>query len=179
VVSWLVDLLARLDGMSWHADTPLFQRPLLLLLDEIDIHLHPKWQRRILPALQKLFPNAQIFASTHSPFVAASVSDAWVHRFEHRRGTAHLKESVPAKAGYSLDYVRENLFGIACDFDLETEREIAALLKAVKNVRKRKGTLEKDVLPRAELLSKKSPELASLVGCEVNQLRQRLKGRKR
>ena len=179
IISWVTDLLMRLERMEWHDRTPIFQRRFLLLLDEIDIHLHPRWQRRILPALQTLFPNAQIIASTHSPFVAASISDAWVHLFTAKNGKALLKESVPAKAGYSNGYVLENLFGIESDFDVQTEREVAALLAAIRKVRDGKGTLVKDVLPRAEVLARKSAELATLAGYEVNQLRQRLKERKR
>jgi predicted ATPase len=57
-----------------------------LLLDEIDIHLHPKAQRRILPALQSLFPNAEIFCTTHSPFVVNSVSEAWVYELKMENG---------------------------------------------------------------------------------------------
>jgi len=45
----------------------------IVLIDEIDVHLHPKWQRRIVPALEELFPNCQFIATTHSPFVIQSV----------------------------------------------------------------------------------------------------------
>ena len=41
--------------------------PGIFIIDEIDAHLHPSWQRRIIPTLQRHFPNVQIFASTHSP----------------------------------------------------------------------------------------------------------------
>lgn len=41
----------------------------IVLIDEIDVHLHPKWQRLIVPALEELFPNCQFIATTHSPFV--------------------------------------------------------------------------------------------------------------
>lgn len=41
----------------------------IVLIDEIDVHLHPKWQRLIVPALEELFPRCQFIATTHSPFV--------------------------------------------------------------------------------------------------------------
>jgi energy-coupling factor transporter ATP-binding protein EcfA2 len=41
----------------------------LVLIDEIELHLHPKWQRQIVPALKKIFPKIQFFATTHSPQV--------------------------------------------------------------------------------------------------------------
>ncbi len=45
----------------------------VVLIDEIDVHLHPKWQRQIVPLLEDLFPRCQFIATTHSPFVIQSV----------------------------------------------------------------------------------------------------------
>jgi predicted ATP-binding protein involved in virulence len=45
----------------------------IVLIDEIDCHLHPKWQKNIIPALRRLFPNVQFIITTHSPFVVSSV----------------------------------------------------------------------------------------------------------
>ena len=45
----------------------------IILIDEIELHLHPQWQREILPALQKTFPNIQFIVTTHSPQVLSSV----------------------------------------------------------------------------------------------------------
>jgi len=50
----------------------------IVLIDEIDLHLHPKWQRMILPKLRKLFPIVQFVVTTHSPFVLQSVEKAQV-----------------------------------------------------------------------------------------------------
>lgn len=47
----------------------------VVLIDEIEMHLHPKWQRRIIPALRKVFPNIQFIATTHSPQVLSNLSD--------------------------------------------------------------------------------------------------------
>lgn len=51
----------------------------LLLIDEAENHLHPTWQKRFLPGLREIFPNLQIIAATHSPFVLASVPNARVY----------------------------------------------------------------------------------------------------
>ena len=47
----------------------LTETPGLVLIDEIDLHLHPKWQRQIVDALKRIFPKIQFFATTHSPQV--------------------------------------------------------------------------------------------------------------
>ena len=49
----------------------------VVLIDEIELHLHPKWQRAIIPNLQKTFPNCQFIITTHSPQVISDLK--WVH----------------------------------------------------------------------------------------------------
>jgi predicted ATPase len=56
----------------------------IVLIDEIDVHLHPKWQRRIVPALEDLFPNCQFIATTHSPFVIQAVTAHKLQHVDHR-----------------------------------------------------------------------------------------------
>lgn len=51
----------------------------LLLIDEIENHLHPKWQKKILTIIRRTFPNLQIILTTHSPFVVASVDNARIY----------------------------------------------------------------------------------------------------
>lgn len=58
----LTDALYRIRGAS-----------AIVLIDEIDVHLHPKWQRMIVPALEDLFPACQFIATSHSPFVIQAV----------------------------------------------------------------------------------------------------------
>lgn len=50
-----------------------FMEERLIIIDEIDLHLHPKWQRRIVPALRETFPNCQFIITTHSPQVLSEV----------------------------------------------------------------------------------------------------------
>lgn len=52
----------------------------IILIDEIELHLHPKWQRKIIPGLQKTFPNCQFLISSHSPQVLGEVpkESVWI-----------------------------------------------------------------------------------------------------
>ena len=84
-VSWLVDLLVRLERTNW-VDTSRAptEQAFWLLLDEVDEALHPSMQARLLPAIRDLFPNARIYATTHSPFVVGSVDSGCVFRLRAR-----------------------------------------------------------------------------------------------
>jgi predicted ATP-binding protein involved in virulence len=80
VISWISDLLMRMDALKWKNDLPIFKRE--LFLDEMEVHLHPSWLRKILPVVQKLFKNAQTFIATHSLFIVNSVDGAYVHELK-------------------------------------------------------------------------------------------------
>ena len=62
----------------------------LVLIDEIESHLHVKMQKEILPCLTELFPNVQFIVTTHSPFVITSISNAVVFDMETRQAMEDL-----------------------------------------------------------------------------------------
>ncbi|MDH5397060.1 MAG: AAA family ATPase [Cyclobacteriaceae bacterium] len=62
-----VTLNPQLEGEA------LLETPGVVLIDELDLHLHPEWQRKIIKSLQKTFPKIQFFATTHSPFLIQEV----------------------------------------------------------------------------------------------------------
>lgn len=79
----------------------------IVLIDEIDVHLHPKWQRLIVPALEDLFPNCQFIATTHSPFVIQAA-----HR--HQITSIDAKSSTMALGGgNSIEDIAEEIQGVS------------------------------------------------------------------
>lgn len=170
IISWIADLLMRLDRLQWIDDRDLLDRNFILFLDEIEIHLHPAWQRRILPVIQKLFKNAQIFIATHSPFVVASVSDAWVYRFNVTDGKSQLVAVEEAKAGSSYATVIDEIFGIEEFFDVETENELQAFEALKQQLLRGDKTVIPKLATLAQQLSNKSVEVQDIVGRELRQL---------
>lgn len=93
VISWISDLLMRMDALKLENDLPIFKRE--FFLDEMEVHLHPSWQRKILPVVQKLFKNAQIFIATHSPFIVNFVDGAYVHELKlNSEGNCSAEQSL-------------------------------------------------------------------------------------
>lgn len=74
-LTWLADFCKRMFELYPDADNPLHEEA-VVLVDEIDLHLHPKWQRDLVPTLSKIFPNVQFIVTTHSPHVLQSMEDA-------------------------------------------------------------------------------------------------------
>lgn len=73
-LTWLTDFCKRMFELYPDAENPL-QEEAVVLVDEIDLHLHPKWQRDLVPTLSKIFPNVQFIVTTHSPHVLQSMED--------------------------------------------------------------------------------------------------------
>jgi hypothetical protein len=111
---------------------------LVLLLDEVDAHLHPTWQRVILPALFEVFPEltrslrVQVLASTHAPLVLASVEtlfdperDRLLH-FVLRDGKIAVDDIPWAKQGDAVNWLVSEAFGLHQGRSREAERAIEA-----------------------------------------------------
>lgn len=91
------------------------ERPVILTLDEPENHLHPGWQRRLLPALTAHFPNAQIFAATQSPYILQGApADCLIHRLERNSdGEITVSTMDPGEtAGWSIDRIEAELMNI-------------------------------------------------------------------
>ena len=81
------DIARRLAMMNPKLDNPLLGKG-IILIDEIDMHLHPQWQRSIIQRLQTTFPNCQFILSTHSPLVISDTQDILVYDLDGQDITA-------------------------------------------------------------------------------------------
>ncbi len=85
----------------------------VVLIDELDIHLHPVWQRLIAELLREVFPNLQFFVATHSPLIAAGAGeDALTLRLDIVNGETKITP-VEDISAYDVDYIlRSPAFGL-------------------------------------------------------------------
>ena len=79
ILALVLDLTRRLVQANPEMSDPVAEAEAVVLIDEIDLHLHPKWQRQIVHKLRTTFPHCQFIATTHSPQVVASVEPHQVH----------------------------------------------------------------------------------------------------
>lgn len=99
ILSVLSEIVMRMDisgGKSYNS-------PGIVLIDEIETHLHVSLQKKILPSLTHFFPNVQFIVTTHSPFVLSSIKDSVICDLEKRMITSDL-------SGYSYDALIESYF---------------------------------------------------------------------
>ena len=89
------------------------KQPAILLIDEIENHLHPTWQRRVIPALLEHFPGLQIFATTHSPFVVAGLRAGQVHMLKRdENGVVTASTNERDIIGWTTDEILRTFMGV-------------------------------------------------------------------
>jgi predicted ATP-binding protein involved in virulence len=176
IISWLSDLLMRMDRVQWVKDTPVFERNFLLFLDEIEVHLHPAWQRKILPVVQSLFPNAQIFVSSHSPFVVGSVDGAWIHKLVKPNGDTQLQSPVLSEDAKSYRYWLNEIFDIKASFGGEAQSQLDAFYKRRDMLLKQENEQNRLQFQQitTDLKQQNSIELDHILVLELRQLNKRL-----
>jgi predicted ATP-binding protein involved in virulence len=97
----LTELILRMEAH----DVDAYDMQGVVLVDEIETHLHVALQKKVLPFLTSFFPNIQFIVTTHSPFVLSSLSNAVICDLEKRLVTEDL-------SGYSYDSLIESYFDI-------------------------------------------------------------------
>lgn len=105
MLSWVVDLCKRMFERYPESENPLGESA-VVLIDEIDLHLHPMWQRDIISFLSKAFPEVQFIATTHSPLVIQSMNDVnlyVLHREENKVIAEH--STVSNYQGWTVEEI--------------------------------------------------------------------------
>lgn len=128
MAAWFGDLLYRITQALPHITNPLTTQG-ILLIDELDLHLHPVWQRRLVQFLDKTLPNFQIIATTHSPLTAqqSSTGELYVIRRHARTNTPELVPFVGEPKTMLLhQLIMSPMFGIDSMDSLEVEKKRAA-----------------------------------------------------
>lgn len=74
IIAMVADIASRMAEGNPDMDEPLMTSG-IVLIDEVDLHLHPKWQRTILKDLHRVFPNVQFIVTTHSPIILLGAAD--------------------------------------------------------------------------------------------------------
>jgi predicted ATP-binding protein involved in virulence len=93
----------------------------IVLIDEIDLHLHPKWQRRVVEDLRQTFPKIQFIMTTHSPFIIQSLQPGEL---------INLNKGEPAEyTNESIEDITENVMGVPLPQQSQRYEEMVAAAK--------------------------------------------------
>lgn len=107
LLSLVGDLARRLAIANPGLEDPL-QGTGVVLIDEVDLHLHPQWQRQVIPSLERTFPELQFIVSTHSPLVLSEVPRSAVRILDQFK----LVEDTPHVQGRDSNAILWELMGV-------------------------------------------------------------------
>lgn len=124
VLVMTADIARRLSMIYPKEPKPLEQEA-IILVDEVELHLHPSWQRQILPAWRRVFPNCQFIVTTHSPQVISEVPNDAVFLVKDFQ---FVRPSAPTE-GRDSNSILEESMGTP-----ERPREAKAALEKIANL---------------------------------------------
>lgn len=147
----IFDIYADLLMRTEYLDVTPSELQGVVLIDEIDVHLHVSLQRKIFPFLTNAFPNIQFIATTHSPFVVTSTDDALI--YDLSTGSESNDLSM-----FSIEAVVEGLLGVPSVSTqlLETIRELANITSTKKFEISEAESILNKLAPHADSLDAES-----------------------
>lgn len=104
-LSLFADIAYRMAMLNPALGDRVLETPGVVMIDEIDLHLHPRWQARILEDLVRIFPNVQFIVTTHSPVVVASVPRGNIRVLDGEAASVPATETRGRDAGDILNTV--------------------------------------------------------------------------
>lgn len=105
------DIAKRMAQGNPHISNPL-KSEAIVLIDEIELHLHPSWQQRVLVDLLRTFPNAQFVVATHSPHILTTVKPKNIVELKRRREEIVPLPATAATFGAQAGEVLETVMGV-------------------------------------------------------------------
>lgn len=155
VAAWIGDMLYRINDIFYDRKDPLKTRG-VLLIDEIALHLHPMWQRRILAFIQKTLPNMQLIATTHSPFIAQQAGKGELFTLERIEKTLQIDCFSGNPQELLLhQLIMSDVFGMQTDESIYVEKLRTDRDKLLN--RKRRSTTDNKSLKKLEISLKDIP----------------------
>ena len=172
MAAWIGDLLYRITETFRDYKKPLEARG-VLLIDEIDLHLHPIWQRKLIDFIDEKLPNFQVIATTHSPLTAQQAGENELYAL--KRNENSIVEIVPFVGSPKSLLVNQLLmtpvFGLPSDESYAVEKakltytnlESKTIMSDdEKNELKTVKKLLKNTLPQRTMLKASEQEIALL-----------------
>lgn len=155
IIAIIFDIGMRLIQANPQLNNPLEEGRGVILIDEIDLHLHPTWQRMIVKNLTKAFPNCQFVATTHSPQIIGEVSPDNIILLENDKPPYRPDQAL----GMDANWILEFLMGTHSR-NKETEQELENISDLIEEEKYEEAQKEIDRLRKEKL--ERDPELIML-----------------
>nr|EKG7122451.1 AAA family ATPase [Escherichia coli] len=153
ILTLVGDLTRRLVLLNPKLNNPL-QGKGIVLIDEVDLHLHPSWQQNIIEKLQHTFPNVQFIITTHSPQIVSTVPSKCLRILEEIKnpstGMKELRVLLPSSQTKGTKNSYALLYGMKTD-PVPNVKEVAWLSTYKKFIENRQQDSEEAIMIRKKL----------------------------
>ena len=154
MAAWIGDLLFQVSEISGDSQEKPLTAKGILLIDEVDLHLHPKRQRQLLSLLDKWLPNFQFVVTTHSPMAAQQAGEGELHYLMRERGKIRI---YPFSGAPNTLLLHQLVMSPAFGLDTDESKEIEDMKKQYRHLR-----------DKADLSAKEQEELDKLTAFLTN-----------
>lgn len=148
VLSIVANIIEWIEGTRSDGERIAVSATGTVLIDELDLHLHPEWQFTLRDGLSSLFPNIQFIVTTHSPHLLASAreNEIIIMNRDLEHSESHLKPTPKKFSGWNTDQILSEIMGVVSldnkeyekliteAFDKVEEGSIAGLKKAIERL---------------------------------------------
>ena len=133
-IGWIADLLYHVC-MGCPSGAKLVENRGIVLVDEIDLYLHPEWQRRVVPDLSTALPNLQFVVTSHSPLVAGTLQSRNIILMDQDQSGATVPTRIDERIhGLSAEQILlSTYFGLKTTRDQDAVDELIALSRRVQD----------------------------------------------
>lgn len=144
VIGWIGYFLQRL-AESYPTADDFTKEPAILIIDEIDTYIHPRWQKKIIPILQNEFPGTQFIIATHSPLVLNGLNrHQIIHLKKEEKGYQIIAESNPIDIwAWSYHDILHNFYNTTINQNKYSLEELEERIKVLEKKKKR-TTIEEE-----------------------------------
>lgn len=112
VLALIVDLASKMIKKYPESENPL-DEPAIVLIDEIDLHLHPSWQQKIIGLVDQFFKGTQFIVTTHSPLVVQSCERCNLVILHKEADGIHIENRIDVSyQGWTVDEILQELMGM-------------------------------------------------------------------
>lgn len=130
LLALVFDLTRRLTIANPESSNPIAESTAIVLIDEIELHLHPKWQRQVVRRLNDVFKRCQFIITTHSPQVIGQVKAKKLRLLHFDESGRVANASVSQSFGMDSSWVLQHIMGGTAR-DYKTEQKLASIYDAV------------------------------------------------
>ncbi|MFL0105004.1 AAA family ATPase [Tenacibaculum maritimum] len=153
LITLVGDIARRLAIANPHSKSPLKGNG-IILIDEIDMHLHPSWQRLMIPKLLKIFPNCQFIVTTHSPQIISHIKPENLFLFEQKNNSLSFKK-IKETYGMSIERVVENIMNDEAR-PIKTQKALDEIFESIASM---KLVEAKELIEKLKIDMPRDPEI--------------------